>query len=272
LIRTPPPPRLYAIVATNAARAVVFRKAAGWWCLYGWDLESGALTEGAWFRGTLYPRRADLSPDGTLLYYFALKGTATYHAISKAPWLRALALWRDSGTWTRGHHFVSGTKPPRWDIGKPHDGTAEPVRERGLGLARTEPSQYASERRRGWIEHPLSPPRAEGDMWDEQRSAILVKGQPRGKQALVLNDTGWDGRAADRIEGRRPDYRLERGAEVSELPEAMWADWDHRGRLLVATDDGRLQIRDTRGDIIVDHDVRTVPVRRAPAPAWARTW
>jgi hypothetical protein len=52
--------------------------------------------------GTVYPQRCDLSPDGRYLCYFAFKGDstwdlgATYIAISRLPWLTALAAWPTS--------------------------------------------------------------------------------------------------------------------------------------------------------------------------------
>ena len=112
-----PAARLYAIVATRATFAVAFQRGPGRsWGIHRWDLSTGGLEAGAVFRGTLYPRRCYFSPDGTLLYYFALNrssreflgevGLKTYSAVSKAPWLFALAAWRETGTWTRGCHFV----------------------------------------------------------------------------------------------------------------------------------------------------------------------
>ena len=66
------PPRVHALVATTRPVAVVFvRTARSYWHLLRWDLDSGRLEPGAWFRGGLYPRRADLSPDGDILSYFA---------------------------------------------------------------------------------------------------------------------------------------------------------------------------------------------------------
>jgi hypothetical protein len=47
---------------------------------------------GAWFKGSLYPEKCDLSPDGTLLLYFVLQGSRVqtsyshdWTAVSRAP-------------------------------------------------------------------------------------------------------------------------------------------------------------------------------------------
>ena len=69
------------------------------------------------------------------LCYFALKGDstwdlgATYIAISRLPWLTALAAWPTSGTWTRGAHFVA--EAGRCDLGPPPMGpnSGEPPAE-----------------------------------------------------------------------------------------------------------------------------------------------
>jgi hypothetical protein len=284
-----PPPRLYAIVASAAPVAVVFQRGPGKaWGIHRWNLSTGDLETGAVFRGTLYPRRCDLSPSGDLLYYFALKrdsraflgesGLKTYSAVSKLPWLFALAAWRESGTWTRGCHFVEAPSTEEdGQIGPPQAGDATPLRARHhLALRRTTPLQYAVERRRGWLEDEDCPERGPNDAWDEQRSVILTKPRTSAKRAhadrLVLADRGWH--REEGIEGRRPAYRLLRGKRTTDLTDVAWADWDPFGRLLVATRDARLQIRDVDGvdlRVIREHHITATPPA-GPAPAWARAW
>lgn len=266
------PPRLYAMVAAAAPLAIVFRRGpSDWWQLSRWHLESGELEPGAWFHGTLYPRRCDLSPDGQLLYYFALKGGpgdllgGTYSAVSKAPWLSALAAWTEMGTWGRGYHFASGRDH---EVAKADVGSLAPL---SFALRLTPVVQYAAERRRGWVEHETCPPRAPDDAWDERRSAVLARQQPGGNARLVLTDHGWDPALA--IEGRHPSFRLENGPLPGPLDRVVWADWDPRGRLLVATDDGRLEIRALgAGAVEVSHDLASLTPDPEPAPEWATRW
>jgi hypothetical protein len=266
-------PRLYAMVATGAPVALVFRRGPSrWWHLARWNLTSGALEPGAWFHGTLYPRRSDLSPDGKLLTYLALKGGpraflgGTYSAVSKAPWLFALAAWRECiGTYSRGAHFTTPSRRALTDV---EVGSLRPLRQRRLGLALTGTEQYAAERRRGWVEHETCPPRAASDTWDEKRSVILVKPRPRGDQRLLLTDRGWNPSRA--IQGRHPRYDIEGGPA---LRDAVWADWDPKGRLLVATNRGTLEIRTLRAlEPVVVHDLANLPRTPTEAPAWARRW
>jgi len=267
-------PRLYAMIASRAPLAVVFRRGpSDWWQLCRWHLESGALEAGAWFHGTLYPRRSDLSPDGQLLYYFALKGApgdflgGTYSAVSKAPWLSALAAWAEMGTWGRGYHFASGRDR---QVAKVDIGSLSPL---PFSLRVTPVVQYAAERRRGWVEHETCPRRAPDDTWDERRCAVLAKARPGGGARLVLTDHGWDPALA--IEGRHPTFALEGGRYPGALDGVVWADWDARGRLLVATDEGRLEIRALAARAIaveVAHDLAPLTPDPTPAPEWATRW
>jgi hypothetical protein len=99
--RLAPACRLYVLVATKAEVALVLRRGpTRWWHLLLWDLAKLTVTPGAWFHGTIYPRRSDLSPDGQLFGYFAHKVSPpsswpyAYCAVSKAPWLEALVAWK----------------------------------------------------------------------------------------------------------------------------------------------------------------------------------
>lgn len=284
----PRPPRLYCIVATAAPSMLVFQRGPGKrWGLHRVDLSTGNLETGASFSGTLYPRRCDLSPDGKLLCYFALKGSGgefmgqrgvkTYSAVSKAPWLFALAAWPEDGTWTRGAHFQEGAATNSAPLGPPQHGDLGPLAARHrLALVRTNPLQYATERRRGWVEDSESPQQGANDVWDERRKVVLTKRRPAGKHApgdrLILRDEGIQARGG--IEGRSPSYSLERRGNVLRLDNVGWADWDQFGRLLAATRDGRVQIRDADSPdlkVMREHELsRALPNR--PAPAWARSW
>ena len=68
----PVPARLHVILAREAPKAVVFRRGpSGCVCTLGWDLETDTFTMGQWLRGRIYEYRADLSPDGERMIYFA---------------------------------------------------------------------------------------------------------------------------------------------------------------------------------------------------------
>lgn len=89
--------RLYFIVARAAPTAVVFRRGPSRQVeLLRWDLATDRVVPGQWLKGRIYERRCDLSPNGELLIYFAAKYETkmrTWTAISRPPFLTALALW-----------------------------------------------------------------------------------------------------------------------------------------------------------------------------------
>jgi hypothetical protein len=70
-------------------------------------------------------------------------------------------------------------------------------------------------------------------------------------------------------------YELVDDAAITELADVQWADWDAKGRLLVATTDGRLQVRAwsragcaTRSEV----DLRAFAPSPSPPPKEAYRW
>jgi hypothetical protein len=64
--------RLHMILARKAHTAVIFRRGPSKWVqLIKWNTDTDDFDLGQWFHGRIYERRCDLSPDGSLLVYFA---------------------------------------------------------------------------------------------------------------------------------------------------------------------------------------------------------
>ncbi len=278
-------PRIFGIPALRAPIVAIIRRGPSAWMHVGrWDLETPAYEPGAWLRGTIYPQRCDLSPDGRWLAYFALKASAewelgaTYLAISRLPWLTALAGWGIGSTWTRGMQFLEDRSV--CEVDEPDRGDLRPVRDRfGLRLSRAD--AFAVERRRGWTETADTPPRAEDDAWDERRGDRIVMEKVRpgsgGSDRLTVRGTY---AAIRELHGIRSDvrYELHAGDAATLLEGVQWADWDARGRLLVATEDGRLQIRDVgpggraQGSVTWEADEGAHVPDPTPPPAEATAW
>ena len=95
--------RLYGILARDAETGVIFRRGPSRQVLLiFWDLKTHHFTQGQWFKGQIYVRKCDLSPDGTKLVYFAAKHRGkvpTWVAVSSPPYLTAHVLWQGMGTW-----------------------------------------------------------------------------------------------------------------------------------------------------------------------------
>jgi hypothetical protein len=274
-------PRLFGIPALEAPVVAVLRRGPSSWSAVGrWDVDAMTYEQGAWLRGTLYPQRCDVSPDGKLLAYFTLKGSArwgpgaTYVAVSKLPWLTALAAWGTGGTWTRGIHFDSD--PANWRVDEPDEGTLEPIRGR-LGLAVTASASYAVERRRGWTEAAGTPPRGDKDLWDEKRAVTLRLEKPRpGDDRTRLEVTG-EYAAFRAMHPKRgaAAYRMLAGGAATPLRGVQWADWAGDGTLLVATAAGELQQRnaaDWTASAVVVADLSLLGPDPAPAPPAAARW
>ncbi len=101
--------RLYGIQARDGRSVVVFRRGPSKRVLVlRWWLDGDVVEPGQWFKGRIYERRADLSPDGELLAYFAAKYAGphgTWTAISRPPFLTALAFWPKGDAWGGGGLF-----------------------------------------------------------------------------------------------------------------------------------------------------------------------
>jgi len=111
-----PPPRLSVLLAREAPRALILRRGPSKWVeVIAWDTQRDTFEHGAWFHGRIYERRSDLSPDGTKLIYFVNKFTSktvedeeytyAWTAVSKVPYLTALALWPKGNCWWGGGLF-----------------------------------------------------------------------------------------------------------------------------------------------------------------------
>jgi hypothetical protein len=199
----------------------------------------------------------------------------TYIALSRLPWLKALAAWSTCGTWTRGFQFGEDAHD-EWNVGLPDDGDVTVCRRR-YSLQGVAPVQFAAERRRGWREAADCPSRISGDLFDQRRNARLLKTRPEGGVHLGVESLGWAGGEFDAgaVEGLDVRYWLENGEDLKLLDDVQWADWDERGQLLRATRDAKLQICTLRGldpEVRFEVDLALLEPNPQPAPAWALQW
>ncbi len=239
------PPRLHVLLARDAPHAVVLRRGPSKTvCFIGWDRRTDTFTVGQWLRGRIYERRSDLSPDGKHLIYFAMNGRWTsktggsWTAVSRAPYLKALALWSKGDCWHGGGLFLNdrrywlndgyGHKPLLASSRITRDETWQPSACYGGECLHV---YYSRLQRDGWTLRPdLTPDSSSTEVFEKAAGAgwILRKychaeiGAPEGKgvyydrHALVRTDTG----------------------EALDCPDWEWADLD--GKRLVWSEDGRL--------------------------------
>lgn len=106
------PPRLHLLPAKEASRCVVIaRVRAKVWHILDWDLQSGELTGGSWFRGGFYPKRCDVSWDGQYMVYLATnygrkRQGDVWSGLCRLPWLKAIAHIPNGGAWNGGGVFT----------------------------------------------------------------------------------------------------------------------------------------------------------------------
>ena len=127
-------PRLHIAFASESSTAAILKRGpSGWAQLLLWDTASDAVKPGSWFHGRIYEDGCSVSPDGRLFAYFATKyrGEKTrgindaWTAISKLPYLTALALWPQADTWGGSASFVDNKTLiidcPHWELLKTDD-------------------------------------------------------------------------------------------------------------------------------------------------------
>ncbi|MBD7924463.1 hypothetical protein [Xanthomonas bonasiae] len=249
-----PATRLYALLARDARSGVIFRRGPSKQVqLIRWDLRDDSFEHGQWFKGRIYERRCDLSPSGRLLVYFASRqhgDFVTWTALSRPPFLTALALWPKGDCWGGGgmfedertlllnHRPQQGRDPFPLPTGfqVPHDMQVRPF-GRGSGGGEDQPIDGVLRQRDGWQVVDVGEGETGGlsatTLYRFTRPRIAEKAGANGRRlqsllhAVGRNNEAWyglDHRVLDR-----------EGAVLLDLPGSDWADWDG-GDLVFARD------------------------------------
>jgi hypothetical protein len=255
---------MFVLLARQSRVGVVMRRGPSeWWRITRWDTERDAFEGGQWFRGRMYPDKCDVSPDGKLFAYFAGKHrtqdiSTTWTAVSRPPYLTALALWPVGDTYSSSGVFLDNQTLLVGAIGE-HDPEHPPGPLRLVADRRQRPARCWES---GW----------EGILAPGATSRYGEFRKPCGD--LIL------GREvpADyfRPSRRRTLYTLyRRNGESIALFEAHWADWDQSGRL-VATAGGRVvEGKLARNGKLLWKQLASMNEerpQRMQAPEWAQRW
>jgi len=110
--------RLFIIPAQSAPIAAILRRGpTSWFQITKWDMKANTFSPGAWLRGRIYEDKCDVSPDGVLFVYSVYKSVrlrekmaACYTAVSRLPWLTALAIWPQDTTYGGGGRFLDNRR------------------------------------------------------------------------------------------------------------------------------------------------------------------
>ena len=100
-------PKFHLILASKASTAVLIRRGPKKWsCVFGWDRAGDTFQPGQCVKGYLEAMDATLSPCGRYFSYAVAVDrmtendffeTCIYSAVSRPPWLKALAFWNRRG-------------------------------------------------------------------------------------------------------------------------------------------------------------------------------
>ena len=310
------PCRIYTVLAREAPVGVLFRRGPSKRVqVIHWDTATDTFTPGQWFHGRIYERRCDLSPNGSKLIYFAMNlsrrnresdYTYAWTALSKPPFLTALALWPKGSCWAGGGLFLSET-----EVWLNHsEGEEQPhPNHRPQGLTVTHDGGGAGE------DEPIFHRRLERDGWQHVQewqgefiqSAMQTAFQER-MQAGQPTDLDWilslggldtDSRyvtyapsiheklhpnqewtlvMTTTLTGFQHQYAYsvrDRNSHAENLTGAAWADWDQQGRLVFAQN-GKMfaLVADAIGQELPQElvDLNGNKPEAVAAPDWAKTW
>ena len=211
-----PPCRLSLVFARDAPIVVVLRRGPSRMVeVVKWQTDTDQFEHGQWFYGRIYAERCGLSPNGSLLVYFAMKYgrvdakngyKQTFTAVSRPPYLTALAMWPQGDTWGGGGRFIGdhtlrlaygahGTSHPRvadTQICMTPAPAAHPQHQpRGLRIE-TNLDQYSPDA--GFLDHVTSDGAWIGT--DHRGRRIIVRdgrilvGDPTGGETLLKDFNG----------------------------------------------------------------------------------
>lgn len=275
--------RLYVLLARESDRAIVFRRGpTKQVLLLDWNTATDEITEGQWLKSRIYERRCDLSPNGELLLYFAASQKpphGSWTAVSRPPYLTALALWPKGNAWGGGGHFETNTRLalnheesrfalaedfrlPRWLKVEPFG--------KSSGWGEDSPVWLSRLMRDGWTWVSLgqeAKKRSRKDVWVTFDPPTIFE-KRRGDQTLQMTIYGihqkngpWYVTTHSLLTYRGPTL---------DLGESDWSDWSRSGEVLFARNGALHRIRN--GEIVTVADLTGLTFTPREAPAKALRW
>ncbi len=265
---------------------------------------------GQWFHGRIYERRGDLSPDGKLLVYFAANwkdrsgpNSGSWTAVSRPPYLSALAIWFKGDAWNGGGLFKTNNElghnnggPNAFRSRDPHI----PLNAFDLNLGQGEdyPIEEVRERRDGWVmiqkmnvtEPPLPswpplPPLEAGQTMSHETILELanwfkenppdLSGYVTHAPAILEKACGqWRLQREERLEGFSMIRKFALLNSDIDLTATDWAEWDHRQRLVFARAGKLYAVKPNEGSAGIAElvDLNRNVFTPMEAPDWACRW
>ncbi len=269
------PARLFVLLAREAPVGVILRRGpTDWVQLIHWDTKRDIFTPGQWFHGRVYVEKCDLSPDGSLLIYFASKysrasireGKSVWTAVSKPPYFTALKIWFQDGTYGGGGLFEDENQV--W-LGVPGKGKPEVLR----------PERPSKPIRTIFAESTHVIPyyfRLERDSWAVTERTDTKWALPQkwlkqvGDMRLEQEYVGY----FNRYGGTVFRYIIYDSKDQSFVLDAKWADFDQRGRLVLANEGKIFTVEIQAGQVVINElaDFNGHQPESVETPGWAQKW
>jgi len=270
--------RLFVLLARQAPLGVIFRRGPSKQVqLIKWNTANDSFESGQWFKGRIYERRCDVTPNGNLLVYFAAKHKGpdirehSWTAVSKPPHLSALMLWFRGDCWSGGGLFESDSalslnEAPSIKPDTRIAGGGLRVGQLNLGRGEDDPIDITRRLRDRW------------ELLQEIKTSYQTSFttlQPRLMRKSLLQAILMSSETITGFEGR-VDYSISHtNGAVIPLDGAEWADWDRNGRLVFAKE-GRLFAGEMRsgGELKIRElaDFNENDFEEVIAPEWALQW
>lgn len=263
--------------------------------LIRWDTLNDIFEYGQWFHGRIYENCSDLSPDGSLFVYFTAKynrrlfgeehppaenGLVSYYttnwtAVSRPPWLTALALWPEGDSYGGGGFFRDNRTLDLYSfypvVHKDHQPSGLTVNYMGFKTVLYTSVYTRQLQANGWVVLQ----EGKFDQKDEKDEAYIRAKSHKDKELTILN-------TYDKVNHKKQEatrgYRFSVKNDLTQnqysLPDNVtWADWDQQGRLVFA---GAGQLfADTSGtgeNPILLADFNPQVPYTIESPSWAKEW
>lgn len=242
------PARIHAILARESELGIVIRRGPSKEVAsFLWDTDTDSFELGQWFKGRIYERRSDISPDGEHFLYFGLNGLwdvanmGAWSAVSKTPYLKALDLYPTKTTVVGGGRFLD---KKNYEIAG--DSCPPPLRKDSGLVARQMPSGgdvtpeydlYVSRLKRdGWLEVSGK----EGDDENLEATLVLEKSLEHNWRLKMTVSRSPINSGQPHILEKYGLYQTTSNKEIT-LSNCDWADknndmlvWSHHGRMFRA--------------------------------------
>lgn len=260
--RPAPPARLGVILARRAPVAAVFRRGPSKWTLVmRWRTDTDEVEAGEWFKGRIYDRRADLTPNGEHLVYFAAAFGPTptrnlgyaWTAVSRLPSLEPVVAWIKDDCWFGGGAFeddyrlLVNERTPVAEAAPPTQGPAQnlfSVSFDDAACGEDEPVYGRRLQRHGWDLVQEGEFSFDGRRFATASPEVRRKQGPHGEHLYRAQSiTGFK---------RSDAYTLELRSGARHDLDVAWADFDQAGRLVAAHEGRLLHLQPSRGGLTQD--------------------